>query len=85
MCVETPDPGGQPDLRVMPPRDGLTLCLGARVTPVPSSMTAAAPVDLDHVEYSLDGVPFGMAARAPYAVMTLRDRPGPSGTASHPR
>ena len=38
----------------MPPRDGLTLCLGARVTPVPSSMTAAAPVDLDHVEYSLD-------------------------------
>jgi len=71
--VEVLDPEGEDDLRIASPRDGSTLYLGAGTSGVPLTMTAAASVDLDQVEYTLDGVPFGMAAQAPYAVTTVLD------------
>ena len=71
--VEVLDPEGGDDLRIASPRDGSTLYLGAGTNSAPLTMTAAASVDLDQVEYTLDGVPFGMAAQAPYAVTTVLD------------
>ena len=71
--VEVLVPEGEDDLRIASPRDGSTLYLGAGTNSVPLTMTAAASVDLDQVEYTLDGVPFGMAAQAPYAVTTVLD------------
>jgi len=71
--VEVVEPEGEDDLRIASPRDGSTLYVGAGTSSVPLTMTAAASVDLDQVEYTLDGVPFGMAAQAPYAVTTVID------------
>ena len=71
--VEVLDLEGKDDLRIASPRDGSTLYVGAGTSSLPLTMTAAASVDLDQVEYTLDGVPFGMAAQAPYAVTTVMD------------
>ena len=61
------------ELVVTSPVDGSVLYVSAAQMNVPLTMTAKAEVELEFVEYTLDGVPFGMAAEAPFAATTDMD------------
>jgi len=58
---------------VTSPVSGSVLYVSAAQPSVPLTMTAKAEVELEFVEYTLDGVPFGMAAEAPFAATTDMD------------
>ena len=67
--------GSDDALLVTAPMDGAIVFVSSTQTSVPLTMTAEAEADaeLEFVEYTLDGVPFGMGSEAPFAITTDLD------------
>jgi len=60
-------------LTITSPPDGAIIHVYGEGVRVPLTMTARAGVDIEFVEYTLDGVPFGMGSEPPFAVTTELD------------
>lgn len=68
-----PAKNDSPLLTIAAPFDGATLYVSSGVAVVPFTITTTTDVEVDSMEYALDGVPFGMASEAPYEAITMLD------------